>query len=315
MTAKELTAGLFKLRFKALGTNCVVQFRAPSVEAAKGYRAAALGWIREFENTWSRFRPDSLLCQINASAGKTAVELTPEQDEVVRLCEHTYRTSRKIIDPSSYPLTRLWDEAEQRDVVPSEKAIAEAVKLVGWEKVEFSDGRIFLPEGGMALEIGGFGKEYAVDQLIALARSFEIEHALVDLGRDVATLGSPPHGPYWVVGAENAQQLDAPLHRLAITNQALTTSGNGRRFRSIAGEEFGHIIDARSGSPVKNDLLTATCLANDCLTAGLLSTSACILGAEAGMAEIDRSLNAEALFQTKTTTLFSHSIHLHLIAS
>ncbi|MDA7537072.1 FAD:protein FMN transferase [Akkermansiaceae bacterium] len=315
MTAKELTAGLFKLRFKALGTNCVVQFRAPSVESAKGYRTAALAWIWEFENTWSRFRPDSLLGQINASAGKTGIELTPEQDEVMRLCEHTYRTSREIIDPSSYPLTKLWDEAAERDEIPSEKMIQNALSFVGWEKVEFSSGHIFLPEEGMALEIGGFGKEYAVDQLIALARSYEIEHALVDLGRDVATLGSPPHGPYWVVGAENAQELDAPLHRLAITNQALATSGNGRRFRSIAGEKFGHIIDARSGFPVKNDLLTATCLANDCLTAGLLSTSACILGAEAGMAEINRSLNAEALFQTDTTTLFSHSIHLHLIAS
>ncbi len=315
MTTQDLTAGLFKLRFKALGTNCVVQFRAPSVDSAKGYRTAALGWIKEFEKTWSRFKPDSLLCQINASAGKTAIQLTPEQDQVVRLCEHTYRTSREIIDPSSYPLTKLWDEAAQRDEIPSEEAISTARSSVGWEKVEFSSGQIFLPEKGMALEIGGFGKEYAVDQLIALARSFEIEHALVDLGRDIATLGSPAHGPYWVVGAENAQELDAPLHRLAITNQALATSGNGRRFRSIGGERFGHIIDARSGWPVKNDLLTATCLANDCLTAGLLSTSACILGTEAGMAEIDRSLHTEALFQTETDTLFSRSIHLHLIAS
>ncbi|MDA7518124.1 FAD:protein FMN transferase [Akkermansiaceae bacterium] len=315
MTAQELTAGLFKLRFKALGTNCVVQFRAPSIDSAKGFRTAALAWIREFENTWSRFRPDSLLCQINASAGKTAIQLTPEQDEVLRLCEHTYRTSREIIDPSSYPLTKLWDEGAQRDEIPSDQMIAQALGLVGWGKVEFSSGQVFLPEEGMALEIGGFGKEYAVDQLIALARSFEIKHALVDLGRDVATLGSPPHGPYWIVGAENAQELDAPLHRLAITNQALATSGNGRRFRSIAGDKFGHIIDARSGWPVKNNLLTATCLANDCLTAGLLSTSACILGAEAGMAEIDRSLHTEALFQTSTNTIFSRNIHLNLIAS
>ena len=117
------------------------------------------------------------------------------------------------------------------------------------------------------------------------------------------------------MGAENAQELDASLHRLAITNQALATSGNGRRFRRIGGEKFGHIIDAQSGWPVKNDLLTATCLANDCLTAGLLSTSACILGTEAGMTEIDRSLNTEALFQTHTNTLFSRNIHLNLITS
>jgi thiamine biosynthesis lipoprotein len=314
MTAEELAVGLFKLRFEALGTNCLVQFRAPSIESAKKYRSETLAWIRAFEETWSRFRPDSLLCHINASAGINAVKLTPQQDEIIKLCEHTFRTSKGIIDPTSYPLTELWDSAAQRDQVPEENEIAQTRESIGWDKVEHSPGSVFLPEKGMALEIGGFGKEYAVDQLIALARSYQIEHALVDLGRDVATLGSPVHGPYWVVGVENARELDAPLHRLAITNQALATSGNGRRFRTIGGEKYGHIIDSRTGHPVKNELLTATCLANDCLTAGLLSTSACILGIDSGMEQVDRSFNTEALFQTATNTLFSNNIHLQLIS-
>ncbi|MDB4435857.1 FAD:protein FMN transferase [Akkermansiaceae bacterium] len=315
MPTADFTAGLFKLQFKALGTNCVVQFRTDEIDAAKEFRTATLKWIKEFENTWSRFKPDSLICRINVSAGSERIALTAEQDHVIQLCGYTYRTSRGLIDPTSFPLTELWDQAAKIDELPTDSEISEVQKQVDWTAVEHDEGSIFLPEKGMALEIGGFGKEYAVDQLITLAKQCGIENLLVDLGRDVAVAGTPPHGAYWVVGAENARERDTAIHRLAITDRALATSGNGRRFRTIAGKKFGHIIDSRSGHPAETDVLTATCLASNCLTAGILSTSAYILGADAGMTEINQTLNADALIQTIDETRFSHNIHQHLLAS
>lgn len=314
MSAADLTAGLFKLRFKALGTECIVQFRTPSVEGAKSFRAAALAWIKEFENTWSRFKPGSLLSRINAGAGKKSFELNEVQEHVLKLCEHTYRFTNGLNDPTSFPLTLLWDQAAKEDRLPAEEEVSETKKLVSWPSVEWGEGSIFLPEKGMSLEIGGFGKEYAVDQLIALAKQHEIPDVLVDLGRDLATLGEPPHGPYWVVGVEDATKEDTPLHRLAFTGKAMATSGNGRRFRMIGGKKFGHIIDARSGAPAETDVLTASCLADDCLTAGLLSTNACILGVEEGLKEISRHLGTGAIIQTIKQTHYTSIIHRHVLA-
>ena len=314
MSAADLTAGLFKLRFKALGTECIVQFRTPSVEGAKSFRAAALAWIKDFENTWSRFKPDSLLSRINAGAGKESFELNEVQEHVLKLCEHTYRFTNGLNDPTSFPLTLLWDQAAKEDRLPAEEEISETKKLVSWPLVEWGEGSVFLPEKGMALEIGGFGKEYAVDQLIALAKQHEIPDVLVDLGRDLATLGEPPHGPYWVVGVEDATKEDTPLHRLAFTGKAMATSGNGRRFRTIGGKKFGHIMDARSGVPAETDVLTASCLADDCLTAGLLSTNACILGVEEGLKEISRHFGTDAIIQTMDQTHYTTTIHRHVLA-
>lgn len=311
----NLTAGLFKLNFDALGTRCEVQFRTDSVEGAKGFRAAALGWLREFEETWSRFKPESLLCRINAEAGKRPVELTEEEEEVLKLCDHTFKVSQGLNDPTSFPLTRLWEEAGRKDVIPGDGEISRAKGLVSWPSVEWGNGRVFLPREGMALEIGGFGKEYAVDQLIAFAKQFEIADCLVDLGRDVFALGEPPHGPYWVVGIEDAREEDAAAFRLAFTGKGLATSGNGRRFREIGGEKFGHIIDPRSGWPAENDLRTASCLADDCLTAGLLSTNACILGVDEGLAEIERFHGVEAILQSSNQTHYSFNIHRYVLGS
>lgn len=315
MPVDDLTSGIFKLRFKALGTECEVQFRTPSVEAAKEFRASALEWLRDFEKTWSRFIPGSLLCRINAEAGRSRIELTPEQEEVIRLCDRTYQATDGLVDPTSFPPTRLWDAAAKADRLPSDAEIGETLRHVSWPSIEWGDGAIFLPEKEMALEIGGFGKEYAVDQILTLAKKHDLPAVLVDLGRDLVTHGEPPHGPYWVVGIEDARVENAPAIRLAFTDKGLATSGNGRRFRNIGGENFGHIIDPRTGVPVRNELLTATCLADDCLTAGWFSTAACILGPEAGLEKIQYHFGIESMLQTTITTLYSHNIHRHVIAS
>jgi len=311
----NLTSGLFCLKFQALGTACEVKFRTESIEGAKEFRKAALGWIKEFERTWSRFRVGSLICRINEAAGRRRIEVTPEQEDILRLCEHTFRVSGGLNDPSSFPLTRLWNEAGKRDCLPEEEEIRKAAELVSWPSVEWGKGEVFLPEKGMALEIGGFGKEYAVDQLGALSRRFEIPDCLVDLGRDVAAWGEPPQGPYWVVGVEDAREEETAAFRLAFSGKALATSGNGRRFRMIEGKKFGHIIDLRSGRPAENEVLTATCLADDCLTAGLLSTNACILGTNSGLAEIERYHGVEAILQSSSNTHYSSNIHRYVLGS
>ena len=315
MSTENLQSGIFKLRFKALGTACEVQFRTPSVEAAKAFRADALAWIRDFEETWSRFKPTSLLCRINANAGKNSVELTPAQEEIIELCERTYRGTGGLIDPTSFPLTQLWDEAAKVDRLPSSEEIQKTLHLVSWPAVERRPGSVYLPEKGMALEIGGFGKEYAVDQLLNIARNHKLPAALVDLGRDLANYGEPPHGAFWVVGVEDARVADAPAIRLAFTGKALATSGNGRRYRTIGGEKFGHIIDPRNGVPVRNELLTATCLADDCLTAGWFSTASCILGPGEGLEKVNYQFGIDAIIQVTHKTLYSQNIHRHIIAS
>lgn len=313
--SKQLPEGLFRLSFKALGTQCEVQFQAPSIKAAKDFRKEALEWLRNFENRWSRFKPDSFLSEINQQAGRDPIPYQEDDREIFQLCEYVHKLSRGLNDPTSLPLTSLWDQAGRLDRLPDESEIKEAQRLVSWPEVEWANGTIRLPETGMALEIGGFGKEFAVDRLIKLAQKNDIINCLVDLGRDVAATGEPPHGQAWVVGIEDARKENTPAYRLALSNRGLATSGNGRRFRTIAGKKFGHILDPRTGSPAENDLLTVSALANDCLTAGQISTTACILGSKEGMALIENSHGIEAILQTARDPQYSSRIHHHLLAS
>jgi thiamine biosynthesis lipoprotein len=310
-----LPEGLFRLSFNALGTRCEIQFQAPSIDAAKEFRKSALGWLRDFENRWSRFKPGSFLSEVNRKAGGEAIPYGTHDREIFELCDYVYRTSNGLNDPTSLPLTDLWDQAGRRDCLPEDCEIREAQRLVDWPKVEWKSGTVRLPEQGMALEIGGFGKEYAVDRLIKLARKCGIDNCLVNLGRDVSATGEPPHGQAWIIGIEDARKEDTPAFRLAIRDHGLATSGNGRRFRTIGGKKFGHIIDIRTGYPAETEILTASCLANDCLTAGQISTIACMLEVEDAKALIENSHSVEGLFQTSGQTHHSSRIHQHVLAS
>ena len=155
------------------------------MEGAKEFRAAALGWLRHFEERWSRFKSGSLLCQINAQAGLGPVEVTEEEEEVLRLCDHTYRVSRGLNDPTSFPADPAVERRrEPGGPYPVQGEIDEVKKLVF---VAFSGAggmaKCFCLGKGWLWRLGDFGKEYAVDQLIAFAQKFEIEDCLVDLGR------------------------------------------------------------------------------------------------------------------------------------
>ena len=104
--------------------------------------------------------------------------LTEADEEILKLCDHTFQISGGLNDPTSLPLTSLWDRAGKEDRMPSSEEIEEAKNLISWPAVEWGDGKAFLPEKGMALEIGGFGKEYAVDRLIGFAKRLGIVDCL-----------------------------------------------------------------------------------------------------------------------------------------
>jgi thiamine biosynthesis lipoprotein len=147
----------------------------------------------------------------------------------------------------------------------------------------------------MGLDLGGYGKEYAVDCVAALARAHGLANVLVDFGHDVSAAGGPPDAPCWMVGVENPQKLGVSLMALALQNRGVASSGNGIRCFTIDGRHYGHIIDPRDGRPVWNGVRQVTVVANSCLEAGLLSTTAVVLGAEEGLRLVEEFFGAEAL--------------------
>jgi thiamine biosynthesis lipoprotein len=291
---------LRRLAFPALGTMCEVQYTADNDRQASDFERTAVGWVNVFEARYSRFRADSLVSRINAAAGREWIEVDPEMESMLKLCDSLHFMTQGILDPTALPLIKAWDYKPARPKVPEAREVSRALALVGWEKVQRVPGKVFLPVEGMALDFGGFGKEYAVDFVAQLAIDRGIKAALVDFGHDLRALGIPPGRPAWHIGLEDPRHPGSTRGSLAVVNRGVASSGDYIRYFESEGKRYGHIIDPRTGYPVANGCLQATVIASSCLQAGVLSTTAFVLGATRGIEFIQSIPGAEGLIVSST---------------
>jgi thiamine biosynthesis lipoprotein len=303
----QVEAGFYQLSFQAMNTHCRVNFASSNRALAQGFQDEVLRWVAWFEAQYSRFIPDSLISRINAAAGLHWVEIDPETEALFALCHDMVFFSRGVFDPTSLPLLRLWNWKANPPALPTKSAIAASLELVGWRKVQRRPGAIFLPREGMCLDLGGIGKEYAVDRVIEKGLERGITDLLVDFGQDVRVHGHPPGRPAWHIGLEDPLAPGKCWTGVAVNNHAVATSGDYVRHFMVEGRRYGHIIDIRDGYPVDNGCLSASIIAADCTVAGIISTSAFILGPKEGLDLIKFSPGIEGAIATSTNRLLTRN--------
>lgn len=305
--------GVSEVNFYAMGTRC----RAAVSGAARGsdnaYFEALLTQVIRFESIYSRFLPGSLISQINTLAGKQWVELDAEATQLFALCNELNFITERAFDPTSGPLLKLWNWKANPPRVPTDEAIQEARKLVGWHLVERRPNAIRLPVEDMMVDLGGIGKEYAVDQAIQLAIMHGLENVLVDFGQDIRVLGRPASKPAWHVGLENPNAPGSCWASVAIDRHALASSGNYLRCFEVDGRKYGHIIDPRTGYPAETDCLSASIIGPNCTIAGVLSTCALVMGSKPGMDLLRRQYGFCGAVYTNNGPVYSPEFDRHLV--
>ena len=312
--ASSVERALHKLEFRAMGTHCRVNCHGVSAEVARDFQREVIAWVAQFEARYSRFIPDSLIGRINAAAGEHWVETDPETDRLFSLCKELYFFTRGAFDPTALPLIQLWNWKQSPPMLPEAASLQAARALVGWTKVQRRPGGIFLPQRGMALDLGGIGKEYAVDCVMNLAVQRGIANVLVDFGQDVRVRGHAPDKKFWTIGLDDATHPGKCWAGVAVTDHAVATSGDYLRNFTLNGRRYGHIIDPRTGYPALNDCRAVSVIAPSCTIAGLLATSVCILGAKEGMQLVEFHPGAAGAVTTDSTKLYSRKFHEYLPA-
>lgn len=305
---------LRRLSFAALGTQCEVQYAVAAEPTAAAFEQAVVAWVTGFEAKYSRFRPDSLLSRINAAAGGDWVAVDAEMEMLLKIADTLHFTTQGLLDPTALPLIQLWNHAQPRSTLPTAGEIAAARARVGWKKVQRAPGKIRLPEPGMALDFGGFGKEFAVDFVAQIAANHGIATALIDFGHDLRAIGVPPGRSGWHIGLEDPHQPGTAAGSIAVGGKAVASSGDYVRCFEFEGKRYGHIIDPRTGWPVANGCLQATVVAGTCLQAGALSTTAFVLGIPKGVEFIQGFPGAEGLLVSEQARAQTRGF-LHYVAA
>lgn len=297
----ELTSfnGCHRMAFSAMGTVNEIIFSHHSASRVKEYQHAVYEWLSTFEALYSVYIASSLVSEINRSAGKSAVAIDPMTEEILALCHWYHWKTRGMFDATSGPLINVWDYHRRRDALPAESEIECARALVGWEKVERTNGHVRLPCEGMQLNIGGIGKEYAVDQLVQLADLHGINNILVSLGRDIKCVGSPPEGSGWRVGLETPDAPERCWGGVNLDKMAICCSGHYARCFTHDGVRYSHLIHPRTGYPSRAECDAVWVVAPSCVEAGILATAAAMMDRTEALAFIDAEWNAQGCYWTK----------------
>lgn len=246
----------------------------------------ALGAVRdtflEIEKIGSLYDPGSELAKLNAMAAIEPFTCSPILWEIIAAARQAHEFSDGAFDISAKPLMDLWGFYRRRgDQPPTAREIAAAVELVGLEKVVFDDDRksVFFPKAGMALDLGGIAKGYAVDRAAAEAQAFGVRQGIIDLGGNIRVLPQPPPGrENYRIGVRNPGRTEEVLEvELPMLNNSVATSGSYERFVILGGRKYSHILDPDSGMPVPGDH-GATVVTPLALDADTLSTACFIKG-------------------------------------
>jgi FAD:protein FMN transferase len=263
--------------FEAMASPCEVHVLASS----RSFAARAVRLVAEeawrIERKFSRYRRDNVIHAINNSAGGP-VRVDDETARLLDYARQLFVLSEGRFDITSGVLRRAW-RFDGSDRVPSAQAVQALMTRVGWSRVRWERPVITL-EANMEIDLGGIGKEYAVDS--AAARIADLTHAcLINFGGDLRALGPGREGRPWQVGIEAADRPDVASRGIELYQGGLATSGDARRFLIKDGRRYGHILDPTTGWPVQGAPRSVTVAAPTCTEAGMLATFAMLRGRDA----------------------------------
>lgn len=286
-----------------MGTFSRVVVIARGEKAAQRCLEAAFEVQDRIESLLSDYQDDSELSKVNREAARGPVAVSEMTFEVLQRSVHFSKLSEGAFDVTVGPWVDLWHKAGRTNQPPTEEALAETRRKVGFDKLilDEKDRTVRFAVEGMRIDLGGIGKGYAVDRAVEAMQKQGAVGGMIDLGGNIRCFGRPPQGQtHWRIGlqdpnvAPDALDPSKPLLILALTSESVATSGDYRRFVKVQGQKQSHIIDTATGKGA-NKLVSDTIIAADATTADALSTVVNVLGREKGLALIERLPSTAAI--------------------
>lgn len=271
----------------------------------------AMALDRTAKASMSIFEENSLINRLNRNE-------TDSLDEHIRynilLADSIHRLSGGAYDITVKPLVEAWGfAAKEAAATPNVDSI---LHFVGMDKISIHEGRLLKSDPRVALDLNSIAKGYTVDLLAAYLEETGAENYIVDIGGEVRCKGHNRQGAAWRIGVESpfdGNMTDGEFieRRIALTDGAMATSGNYRRYYLDAeGRKIAHTIDPKTGHSRLSRLLSATVVAPTCAEADALCTMLMALGDEAALHFVKEhpALAAYLIFAPETGDQFEEHL-------
>lgn len=255
--------------------------------------------LHRFDASLSPFNDTSIISKINRN------ELVRPDSFFIRVFQASQRISEethRAFDITVAPLVNAWGFGFKQGIFPDSAEVDSLLALTGYTKVALDDsGYVSKADARMMLTCSAVAKGYAVDVVAQLLKRRGVRNFMVDIGGEVVVGGQNPAGERWRIGINKPVDdslsvrgdLQALLH---ITDAAMATSGNYRNFYYRDGKKYAHTLDPRTGYPVQHEILSATVVASDCMSADAYATAFMVMGLDSAVRFVQEKPDLDVYF-------------------
>lgn len=259
--------------------------------------------IKQQENLFTVNRAASEVMAINHAAGRHPVVVSAPVFELISVAHAVSILPDSAFNFTIGPVVKRWKIGFQGREVPPAAEIEALLRLTDPHQVvlDAEQHSVFLPLPGMEIDLGAIAKGYIADVVQAFLRQQGVAQALINLGGNVQTLGSPPHQPQgWGIGLKKPfGRDDELLGTLQVQGKSVVTSGIYERYFERDGRCWHHIFDPHTGYPLDNELLSVTVIADRSLDGDIYTTLLYGMGPEQGLAYLAGQPDIDAVFVTR----------------
>ena len=239
--------------------------------------------FQRFNLSLNPFNEHSTIAKVNQNK---EVEVDEWFTEVFNKAQEISGKSNGTFDITCAPFVNLWGFGFSKMDSVTPQMIDSIKTFVGYKKVKLEGKKIIKQDSRILLNCSSIAKGYACDVIARLLEKEGIENYMVEIGGEVTMKGVNPKGEGWRIGINkpesetNGTQND--IEEIVQLNKkgGVATSGNYRNFYVKDGKKYAHTIDPSTGYPAEQNILSATIVANDCMTADAYATTFMVLGLE-----------------------------------
>lgn len=271
------------------------------------FNGEALGttyMVRYFSNNELNFEKslDSILQDINSSMstyitksdisrinrGDTTVKVDDHFVKVFEASNKIYKESDGYFDPTVGILVNAYGFGPKKALNELDNARLDSLKkLVGFDKIRIKEDRTIQKENpAVYLDFNAIAKGYTIDVIANYLEAENVGNYLIELGGELRAKGkNMQNDSEWVVGIDDPNQAQGKREleaKVKLTNAAMATSGNYRKYRvdSVTGQQYVHTINPLTGKAERSNLLSASVIAETCMLADGYATAFMALGLE-----------------------------------
>ena len=237
--------------------------------------------MQEFEEKLSFFNEESEVSIINKNASKGFKKVSEDTFEILKKAVYYSKLTNGIFDITIAPLVKAWKINSDNPVILDDDKINELIKLVDYEDVILNENNlsVMLLRENQKIDLGGIAKGYIADKIIDFYKQNNVKSAIINIGGNIKVLGEKDDGSLWNIGIyEPKKHSEKIICSIEARDKSIVTSGGYERAFNYNDELYCHILNPKSGYPIKSDLKSITVVSSESIDGDALSTPLFIMG-------------------------------------